>query len=127
MATAELEAEPAKAVVQKTPVVTPPISQVASLDISDAQARPPIANGGSSSSSRGKRRDDAGGRSERSRCLYFRYTETLKSQALDDWVRRLEESRPTFLKMLQELGVAKLPERQAIANKLSKAKEEGRL
>ena len=55
------------------------------------------------------------------------YAEQLKTQALDEWVRLLEESRPAFLKMLTELGVAKLPERQAIANKLGKAKREGRL
>lgn len=118
-------AEPAKAVVQKTPVVTPPMSQVASLDISDAHSRPPIANGGSSSSSRGGGGMTLAGVLSEAGCSA--YAETLKSQALDDWVRRLEESRPTFLKMLQELGVAKLPERQAIANKLSKAKREGRL
>lgn len=47
--------------------------------------------------------------------------------ALEECVEKLEASRPGFLKWLTELGVSKLSERQAIANKLGKAKREGRL
>jgi hypothetical protein len=44
---------------------------------------------------------------------------------IEAWWREMEASRPAFLKRLQtDLGVEKLAERQAVANKLGKAKRE---
>ena len=49
-------------------------------------------------------------------------------QTAAGWVEAMEASRPSFLKRLQEeYGVGRLAERQAIANKLSKARREGRV
>ena len=55
------------------------------------------------------------------------YGEALASETLAGMLERLEVSRPAFLKSLADLGVSKLADRQAIANKLGKAKREGRL
>ena len=53
--------------------------------------------------------------------------EKFKGVAIESWVAAMEASRPAFLKSLQTSGVDKLSERQGIANKLGKAKREGRL
>ena len=55
------------------------------------------------------------------------YTDSLKDESLDAWLEQMAADRPAFLKHLQALGVAKLPERQKIANTMSKAKRENRL
>ena len=46
---------------------------------------------------------------------------------LSEWLALLGDARPAFLKQLQQLGVAKLSERQGIANVLAKLKREARL
>ena len=46
---------------------------------------------------------------------------------LSEWLALLGDARPAFLKQLQQLGIAKLSERQGIANVLAKLKREARL
>ena len=55
------------------------------------------------------------------------HADLFRGSTLHECVAKLEASRPAFLKWLAELGVSKLSERQGIANKLGKAKREGRL
>ena len=54
-------------------------------------------------------------------------TERVRGRDLDAWLEQMAADRPAFLKHLQALGVAKLPERQMMANTMSKAKRENRL
>ena len=56
-----------------------------------------------------------------------RLREHTKGVPIEAWLAKLDASRPAFLAMLQgEFAVTKLAERQAIANKLGKARREGR-
>ena len=65
---------------------------------------------------------------EEAGCATAALLDATRSLTVETWLESLEASRPAFLKSLQEqYGVSKLAERQAIANKLSKAKREGRL
>ena len=55
-------------------------------------------------------------------------TAACKGVAASEWVAQVEASRPAFLKMLQAPPYGfSLKDRQGIANKLAKAKREGRL
>ena len=54
--------------------------------------------------------------------------DAIKGVSVMAWVVAMDASRPTFLKSLQsEYNVASLKDRQGIANKLGKAKREGRV
>ena len=56
--------------------------------------------------------------------------ETATAMAVDTlgiWLSTIDSGRPTFLKMLVARGVAKLGERQAIANTLGRLRRERRL
>ena len=54
------------------------------------------------------------------------YAETLSGASISAWLAAFEGGRVGFLKQLADSGVAKLADRQAIANALSRAKREGR-